>query len=1034
MVSSQPPSISRPTVSYADRAKGLQVARAKNGPTIPRPPQPPSSASSTSGTTASTNMIASKPTPLPSVETPTPSATHPSSSSHPLPAPATTIMNGDVKLPSADSPRSAPQDEVASTSSPAQKLAPPPTNVWNRRMEQMAQTRAKSGQASSQPPRPPPSPQNPSPSPQNTHQAAASSGSTLQNVTNNAQAPPVIVANGTNNGHRQHQGDAFVVRPRTRVPLVDDVESWPEVGKAVSSGSGQSDPDHSAKGQEKGDTEGEHTSAPTRKSEKPKWVPIPATELQAAHDAQQRAQNIRNRSSQHLNAHPRSSNQGSSSASGSGPGSQGQSRTQSVAGGARQSASGSHAGSVSQSQTQSRTGSTQSSPPGAFARGGRRLPEESMTYPAGASRSISMRSSRTGSPQTFHPTLPPPPEAVASTLGYRGIPPSLGRRGSGQGEQDQTGIPPYYVPMPPRSYHSPHPSDSPAHPPYALPPIAPVPTLYSTPGLQPPQSVPFSGTPPYPMYSPYGYPYPPYMFWQPGTSPVAPEGVPPPMMLGRPPLSGENESTALYREPGQGEQRQRGAVERGRRTRELSFGTIDAEVEAGQPDEELGVLGLRLTSEEPQEATTTKPTPPFAIGVAPGETGPARIRRVPIPKVVIDLTEPGETKWEFGTTSQDEAEVIAEVGPRPAHVNGTVQPAPSHPGPALGVTRMDAVPPPFVHPSAYAPPPTLPPIITTTNGLAPAHSPSMRASALPPLSASDVGQSDDLRVKDYGYGFGRKNYGPLSAGGERRDWQGERPPEREYYGRSRRGSFGGYGYDRGGHERGGYPGRRGRGGGRGYEGRGTYHARTHSRGGGYQGRQPPFSAQQPASVQTDVNGYYAPPPQGTTYYSPAYEPYAAGYPAPPANPPILQNMPSGAPLPMPVTPLSFPLDSVRYYLLGQLEYYLSTDNMAQDFFLRQQMDSRGWISIPLLASFKRVQQLTTSLQLVKDVLALSSLVEVRDDHVRMHQCAQFILPNAPESTVEALAYDGSFATVHGEEPEEEEEDVVFVLERPAAEA
>ena len=620
-----------------------------------------------------------------------------------------------------------------------------------------------------------------------------------------------------------------------------------------------------------------------------------------------------------------------------------------------------------------------------------------MTYVAGASRSLSMRSSRTGSPQTFQPTLPPPPDAVAGAMAYRGPPPSIVRRGSGLGgEQDQPGIPPYYVPVPPRSYHSPHP-DSPAHAsPYVLPPVAPVPTLYSTPGVQPqPPPVPFAGTPPYPMYPPYGYPYPPYVYWQPGTSPVAPEGVPPPMMLGRPPLPGENEGAAPYLDQGfvlppparyerpanqLPQMTQSGSVEgvaapveRGRRSREFSFGTIDTDPQADQPDgAEPGVLGLRVTGEDQEEeGTIAKSAPPFAIGVAPGEPGPARIRSRTqskgrtlavgdtLPAVsrtvsgqsdqpsalgeetverdlveeleasvkVIDLTKPGETKWEFGTTKQDGAEVIAEVSPRLAQANGgehSVQPLPAT---ALGVTGMDPVAPPYIHPSTYGAPP-LPPIMTTTNGLGSAHSPSYAGpSALPPLSAYDS-QADDLSVKDFGYGFGRGGPAPYSAGGGRRDWQ-----DREHYNRPRRGSFGGgYGYERGGHERGGYSGRRARG--RGYEGRGGYHARTHSRGSGAyhasQSRQPPFVVQQPPLLQTDVNGYYAPQPSGTTYYALPYDHYA-GYSMPAYAP---SSYPVGPPVPHPVTDPGFPLDPVRYRLLGQLEYYLSPQNMTGDTFLK----------------------------------------------------------------------------------------------------
>ena len=46
---------------------------------------------------------------------------------------------------------------------------------------------------------------------------------------------------------------------------------------------------------------------------------------------------------------------------------------------------------------------------------------------------------------------------------------------------------------------------------------------------------------------------------------------------------------------------------------------------------------------------------------------------------------------------------------------------------------------------------------------------------------------------------------------------------------------------------------------------------------------------------------------------------------------------SSPPVPVPVSPVVQPLDSVRWYLLGQLEYYLSPQNLAQDFFLRQRV-------------------------------------------------------------------------------------------------
>ncbi|KAF8956310.1 hypothetical protein BDZ97DRAFT_1671806 [Flammula alnicola] len=139
------------------------------------------------------------------------------------------------------------------------------------------------------------------------------------------------------------------------------------------------------------------------------------------------------------------------------------------------------------------------------------------------------------------------------------------------------------------------------------------------------------------------------------------------------------------------------------------------------------------------------------------------------------------------------------------------------------------------------------------------------------------------------------------------------------------------------------------------------------------------------------------------------------------------------PVPVPLSTISFPLDPTRYYLLGQLEYYLSPQNMAQDFFLRQRMDARGWIPIPLIASFNRVKQLTMDAQLVRDVLTLSSLVQVRGNMVRMGGWERFVLPDAAPSAVEEqpLPYTDASAAEHDQDDEEdeedEEEDVVFVM-------
>ena len=153
----------------------------------------------------------------------------------------------------------------------------------------------------------------------------------------------------------------------------------------------------------------------------------------------------------------------------------------------------------------------------------------------------------------------------------------------------------------------------------------------------------------------------------------------------------------------------------------------------------------------------------------------------------------------------------------------------------------------------------------------------------------------------------------------------------------RRGSF------NGGYERGTYPVRRGRGLNGGY-GRG--YGRNFSRGGyGHYSRNqhqylstPPaqFSQLPPHATHgysPDQGVYFLPPPPpGFGPYHPSgYEMYQ--YPSFPPPPPLYP------PVPHPVSQLPFPLDHTRYYLLGQLEYYLSPQNMAQDIYLRRQASS-----------------------------------------------------------------------------------------------
>ncbi|KAI0360522.1 hypothetical protein OH77DRAFT_692424 [Trametes cingulata] len=1118
-----------PPLSYAERAKKA-AQNARPPPQVaPQRSISQGASSSTASSTAPPAPTSAPPRPAALASPPTaPKASRsghstagdalaPPATSHPPPA-----SSSQPATPPAADPAAEPKPNgdvnhngdsasvAAVPSPPVQKQASaPPVNVWNIRKEQMA------ARVLNQP-----RPTNSTSPLPNQNSAAAAAVSPPQSSALDASTLPASVSSTSPNpsmkpsptvapinGHLPPSAeldDPFVVRagrtpPKPSPPAIDDAESWPEVGQAAAT------PPHASNGRadmrsKEGDEEKTHEREVSqghgsRKSEKTKWVPIPPEELQFERPA--RTQHQRHRPPPHADRNnPRQSGGPSGTAStSSGQGSQQQSRTHSASG---MRPPPSHTGSVSHSQAQSRTGSVHSSPRHSSVRGGgRRLPEEGGAPGMGASRS--MRSSGPNSPATYAQPQPlPPPEFIPSArppfintnVAQPGRDPNVLSTipDSGAAEVPPPGAyypPPPGPPMGVSPYHSPRPAGSPAPNPYALPPMV----YPGQPGIPAPVPVPGYGTPPYPMYPPYPYYGQPYMYWpppppgmptaSPSAHPAQPSdvGVPPPTMMARPPPPSESEAVAGYRDVGftlpppvaehsQSQQSEGEGVERGRRTRELSFGTIAVEgakspapgspsagagtgvgAAAGGAALGLDVEGAKAAGAESQpaedkdggdgEKADGKSFTVFSIGVAPGEPGPARLRsrtrtqskgaaaavEAPVKEEegaaaesdavavladvaakVIDLTDP-ETKWEFGTTKQ--AEEAAGAADAAAGADAGVPAAPV--ADAQNVD-MGSVPPPIpgapfvpiVAPYA-AVPPYVPPVVipgAPVNGMPTAPSPSAYAPR-PPQSATET---DEWEVRDYGYGFGRG--GPPSAYPprddrpfrERREFVPQN--ERENFGRPRRGSYGQGGYDRGS-----YGGRRGRGLSGGYGGRG-YSNRSFSGGrGGYsnqgQPRQPAYVP--PPPPQPEVNGYYAPPiaPMATYIPSP-YEsyPYAA-FPPPPPPPQMVgsQGSPS-APLPVPQSQLLFPLDSTRYYLLGQLEYYLSTQNMAQDFFLRQQMDSRGWIPISLIASFRRVQSLTMDPQLVTDVLTLSSLVEVRDGYVRMRQWQQFVLPTAHKSRVE----------------------------------
>ncbi|XP_016839811.1 la-related protein 1B isoform X2 [Nasonia vitripennis] len=70
--------------------------------------------------------------------------------------------------------------------------------------------------------------------------------------------------------------------------------------------------------------------------------------------------------------------------------------------------------------------------------------------------------------------------------------------------------------------------------------------------------------------------------------------------------------------------------------------------------------------------------------------------------------------------------------------------------------------------------------------------------------------------------------------------------------------------------------------------------------------------------------------------------------------------------------------TLKEYIKKQIEYYFSEENLLRDFFLRRKMDAQGFLPITLIASFHRVQALTTDVALVIEAITESDKLELVD--------------------------------------------------------
>ncbi|KAF9333383.1 La ribonucleoprotein domain member 1B [Linnemannia elongata] len=75
-------------------------------------------------------------------------------------------------------------------------------------------------------------------------------------------------------------------------------------------------------------------------------------------------------------------------------------------------------------------------------------------------------------------------------------------------------------------------------------------------------------------------------------------------------------------------------------------------------------------------------------------------------------------------------------------------------------------------------------------------------------------------------------------------------------------------------------------------------------------------------------------------------------------------------------------EALKSFILQQMEYYFSVENLCKDVYMRKQMDDEGYVPLSLVANFNRVKYLTTDHAFIKDVLKISKEIETKGDKIR----------------------------------------------------
>lgn len=154
---------------------------------------------------------------------------------------------------------------------------------------------------------------------------------------------------------------------------------------------------------------------------------------------------------------------------------------------------------------------------------------------------------------------------------------------------------------------------------------------------------------------------------------------------------------------------------------------------------------------------------------------------------------------------------------------------------------------------------------------------------------------------------------------------------------------------------------------------------------------PPFFGPAPGFI----GGPAFPGPPGAMYYLPAAPPGSMRVPHPSFFVP--HHLSSGTHMHPPET------INLRLNIAKQIEYYFSDENLQNDHYLISLMDAQGWVSISIIADFKRVKRMSTDIQFILDALQSSTAVEVQGDKVRRRDEWSKWIPSSVEPKLSSSA-------------------------------